>query len=92
MLSEARVRTLATMLASAKLEELSASAAPADGSDTVDGTGQPPAAGATRVYDRRWSITAVSFDQQVLSVVVTPFPRGNASRQARITGARMRDR
>jgi len=89
MLSEARVRTLATILGVAKLEELSISAAPADGSDTVDGSGQPAAAGVSRVYDRRWSITVVSPDRQILSVVVTPFPRGNASRQVRVTGGWM---
>jgi Tfp pilus assembly protein PilV len=86
MLAESRVRTIATLLAIAKLEDLRTSSAPADGSDTVDGNGQPAAAGVARLYDRRWSVARVSPDVQLLSVVITPFPRGVAGRDVRITG------
>ena len=45
LLADARNRTLATMLAVSRLEELRASAAPAAGVDTVDSHGQPAANG-----------------------------------------------
>jgi Tfp pilus assembly protein PilV len=84
-LTDSRTRTLATILASAKLEELRTARAPAAGADVVDSMGQVPSLQTSRRFDRRWSATPVSGDVQILNVVVTPFPRGVA-REVRITG------
>jgi Tfp pilus assembly protein PilV len=86
LLADARNRTLATMLAVAKVEELRASAAPAAGVDTVDSHGQPAANGTFRQFDRRWSVSFVSTEASILTVVVTPLPRGVAGREVRIAG------
>lgn len=85
-LTDARLRTIATVLALAKLEELCASDAPADGADTVDGLGRPPSSGTPRLYDRRWSATRVSADVAMITIAVTPFPRGVPGREVRLTG------
>ena len=85
MLTDARTRTLATILASAKVEELRTSNAPAAGGDVVDSEGQVPSPQSSYRFDRRWSVTPVSANVQILNVVVTPFPRGVA-REVRITG------
>ena len=84
LLADARNRTLATMLAASKAEELRASAAPAAGGDTVDTRGQPAVAGTFRRFERRWSVAGVSPDASILVVVVTPYPRGVAGREVRI--------
>jgi type II secretion system protein I len=85
LITDARNRTFATILAVAKLEELRTSPAPAAGADVVDGEGRPPSPATSRRYDRRWSVTPVSPDVQILNVVVTPFPRA-AVREVRVTG------
>jgi Tfp pilus assembly protein PilV len=84
LLTDARNRTLATMLAASKVEELRASAAPAAGGDTVDSRGQPVVAGTYRRFERRWSVAGVSPEASILLVVVTPYPRGVAGRDVRI--------
>ena len=86
MLMDARSRTEATMLAVSKLEELRSSAAPVAGGDTVDARGQPPQGAVSRLFERRWSVAAVSPDARILTVGVTPAPRGIAGREVRITG------
>jgi Tfp pilus assembly protein PilV len=86
MLADARNRTLATMLAVAKLEELRAASTPAAGVDTVDSRGQLPANDTVRRFDRRWSLTGVSAGASILTVVVTPLPSGVTGREVRITG------
>lgn len=85
-LADARRRTVATVLALAKLEELHASHAPMDGADTVDSRGQPPSTDTPGRYDRRWSVTRVSAGVAVLSIAVTPLPAGVRGREVRITG------
>ena len=86
LLMDSRSRTEATILAQSKLDELRSSAAPADGSDTVDASGQPGSADSLRLFDRRWSVGAVSPDTCILIVVVAPVPRGVAGREVRIAG------
>jgi Tfp pilus assembly protein PilV len=86
LMADARNRTLATTLAVAKLEELRSSIAPVDGADTVDGRGEPAVAGTSRWFDRRWSVAAVAPGAAILTVRVTPFPKGIASREVRMIG------
>ena len=85
LLMDSRGRTEATLLALSKLEELRSSAAPVAGADTVDSAGQPAGIGAPRVFDRRWSVAAVSPEARILTVVVTPLPSG-ANREVRVAG------
>jgi Tfp pilus assembly protein PilV len=85
LMADARNRTLATTLAVAKLEELRSSIAPVDGADTVDGRGEPAVAGSSRRVDRRWSVAALP-GAAILTVRVTPFPKGIASREVRMIG------
>lgn len=85
LLMDSRGRTEATLLALAKLEELRSSAAPADGADKVDSTGQPGQVGSTRMFERQWSVSAVSDDSSILTVVVAPSP-GGPGRTVRVTG------
>ncbi len=89
-ITDARVRTLATMLAAAKLEELRTAAAPAAGSDVVDSVGQPAQRDTTRRFDRRWSVAPASPDAQILTVVVTTFP-AVPGREIRMTGGWTRE-
>ena len=86
LLMDSRSRTEATILAQSKLDELRSSAAPADGSDTVDARGQTESADSLRLFDRRWSVAAVSPDTRILIVVVAPVPRGIAGREVRVAG------
>jgi Tfp pilus assembly protein PilV len=86
LMADARSRTFATMLAVAKLEELRASVGPVDGADTVDSRGEPAGASTSRRFERRWSVMAVSPGAAILTVRVTPFPRGVVGREVRITG------
>ena len=85
LLMDSRGRTEATLLALSKLEELRSSAAPAAGADRVDTTGQPARIGSPRVFERRWSVSPVSPDASILTVVVAPIP-GAAGREVRIAG------
>ena len=85
LLMDSRARTEATLIAVAKLEELRSSAAPAAGADTVDTMGQPAGIGAPRVFDRRWSVAAVSPGASILTVVVAPIPIA-AGREVRVAG------
>jgi Tfp pilus assembly protein PilV len=85
LVTDARSRTFATILAIDKLEELRTSPAPAAGNDVVDSNGQPASSVTSRRYDRRWSVTSVSGDVQILSVVVTSSP-GGLSHEVRLTG------
>jgi Tfp pilus assembly protein PilV len=85
LLMDSRARTEATLIAVAKLEELRSSAAPAAGADTVDAMGQPAGIGAPRVFDRRWSVAAVSPGASILTVVVAPNPIA-AGREVRVVG------
>jgi Tfp pilus assembly protein PilV len=89
MLMDARSRSEATMLAVSKLEELRSSPAPLAGGDTVDARGQPPQGTVSRLFERRWTVAAVSPDAGILTVSVTPSPRGIAGREVRITGGWM---
>jgi type II secretory pathway pseudopilin PulG len=84
--ADARNRTFATTLAVAKLEELRASIGPVDGADTVDSRGEPAGASTPRRFERRWSVVVVPPDAAILTVSVTPFPRGVAGREVRMTG------
>ena len=86
MLMDARTRTEATMLAVSKLEELRSSVAPIAGGDLVDARGQPPRGVVSHLFERRWTVSAVSPDARILTVGVTPAPR-LAGREIRITGA-----
>jgi hypothetical protein len=86
---DARSRSEATMLAVSKLEELRSSTAPLAGGDTVDARGQPPQGTVSRLFERRWTVAAVSPDAGILTVSVTPSPRGIAGREVRITGGWM---
>ena len=86
MLMDARSRTEATVLAVSKLEELRSSAAPVAGGDTVDARGQPPQGAVSRLFDRRWSVAAVSQDAAIVTVDVALTPRGIGGREVRITG------
>lgn len=90
-LVDSRSRTLATMLAVAKLEELRAEAAPAAGSDIVDGAGEPIQPESGRRFDRRWSVAPLSPDAQILTVIVTPRPAASG-REVRLTGGWTRGR
>ena len=85
LLMDSRGRTEATLLALAKLEELRSSAAPGDGADQVDSTGQPVQVGSTRVFERQWSVAPVSPDSSILTVIVAPRPGGPA-RTVRVAG------
>jgi len=85
LLTDSRGRTEATLLALSKLEELRSSAAPAAGADRVDTTGQPARIGSPRVFERRWSVSPVSPDASILTVVVAPFSSG-AGREVRVAG------
>ena len=86
LVTDARSRTFATILAIDKLEELRTSPAPAAGNDVVDSDVQTESSRTSRRYDRRWSVTSVSGDVQILNVVVTSSP-GDVSREVRLTGA-----
>ena len=86
MLMDARSRTEATMLAVSKLEELRSSAAPVAGGDMVDARGQPPQGAVSGLFERRWSVAALSPDARILAVAVTPAPQGITGREVRITG------
>lgn len=86
LMADARNRTFATTLAVAKLEELRASIRPVDSFDTVDSRGDPAGASTSRRFDRRWSVRAVSEGAAILTVSVTPIPRGVAGREVRMTG------
>ena len=86
LMADARNRTLATTIAVVKLEELRSSIAPVDGADTVDSRGEPAVDGTSRRFERRWSVTAVAPGAAILTVSVTPFPRGVASREVRMIG------
>ena len=90
-LADSRSSTLATMIALAKLEELRADAAPAAGSDIVDGSGEPILPGSSRRFDRSWSVAPLSPDAQILTVVVTPLPAASG-REVRLTGGWTRRR
>ena len=86
LMADARNRTFATTLAVAKLEELRSSIAPVAGADTVDSRGALAADGTSRRFERRWSVVAVAPGAAILTVSVTPFPRGVAGREVRMTG------
>ena len=86
LMADARNRTLATTLAVAKLEELRSSIAPVDGADTVDGRGEPAVDGTSRRFERRWSVARIAPGAAILTVRVTPFPTGIASRDVRMIG------
>jgi prepilin-type N-terminal cleavage/methylation domain-containing protein len=83
LLMESRSRTEATLLAITKLEELRSSQAPLAGSDTVDSRGQRPAGSVSRLFDRRWAVTAVAADARILTVTVTPH---GAARDVAVAG------
>lgn len=85
LLMDSRGRTEATLLALAKLEELRSSAAPADGADRVDSTGQPVQVGSTRTFERQWSVAPVSPDSSILTVIVAANP-GGPGRTVRVAG------
>lgn len=85
LLMDSRGRIEATLLALAKLEELRASDAPADGADTVDSTGQPAQLDSTRMFERQWSVAPVSPGSSILTVVVAPSP-GGPGRTVRVAG------
>jgi prepilin-type N-terminal cleavage/methylation domain-containing protein len=87
--AQARNRTLSTMLAVAKLEELRASMAPTAGSDIVDAAGEPVRRDSSRQFERHWSVTPLSPRASILSVQVTPTPRGLTGLPVRITGGWM---
>lgn len=85
---DARHRTIATALAVAKIEELRTAGPPAAGADVVDGAGQPAQRGRVLAFARRWSVTPISSDVQMLTVVVDAVPF-DAGRQVRVTGGWM---
>ena len=87
LVADARARTLATNLAVAKLEELRTSLNPVAGGDVVDDAGQPASTETRQRFDRRWSVTSISADVEILGVVVVPSQRGPAW-EIRITSAR----
>lgn len=82
---DARHRTIATTLAVAKIEELRTASTPVAGGDVVDGAGQPAQRGRVLAFERRWSVTPISQDAQILTVVVDAVPP-DAGRQVRLTG------
>lgn len=84
LMADARNRTFATTIAVAKLEELRSSIAPVDGADTVDSRGEPAVEGNRRRFERRWTVAEVGPGAAILTVSVTPFPRGVASREVRV--------
>jgi Tfp pilus assembly protein PilV len=86
LLTDARSRTFATLLAVTKLEELRTSPTPSAGGDVVDASGQPASAGTVRRFDRRWSVVTISSDVRILTVVVSPVPGDEPARQVRMTG------
>ena len=85
---DARHRTIATALAVAKIEELRTASLPAAGGDVVDGAGQPAQRGRALAFERRWSVTPVSPDAQILTVVVDAVP-SDAGLQVRVTSGWM---
>lgn len=85
-LADSRSRTLATIIAAAKLEELRTAVVPAGGADIVDSRGEPIQPDTSRRFDRRWSAAPLSPDVQIVTVVVTPLP-GAPGREVRLTGA-----
>ena len=87
-IGDARHRTIATVLAVAKLEELRTAPAPAAGADVVDSTGQPAQPGSVAAFERRWSVAALTAAARTLTVVVTSVPP-DASREVRVTGGWM---
>ena len=87
MIADARSTTVATLLASSKLEELRTSSAPVSGSDIVDDRGQPLSSASARRYERRWTVTSVSGDVRLVNVVVAPAGRGPAGDRVRMTGS-----
>jgi Tfp pilus assembly protein PilV len=84
--ADARNRTFATTLAVAKLEELRSSIAPAGGTDTVDTRGESVEDGASRRFDRRWSVASVGSGAAILAVRVAPFPRRVGGREVVMIG------
>ena len=86
--ADARYRTISTTLALAKLEELRADRMPSGGADVVDSTGQPADRGSTVTFERRWSITAVTGDAGIVTVVVNSDPP-QSGRDVRLTGGWM---
>lgn len=85
-LADSRSRSLATIIAAAKLEELRTAVVPAGGTDIVDSLGEPIQPGSSRRFDRRWSVEPLSPDVQIVTVVVTPLP-GASGREVRLMGA-----
>jgi type II secretory pathway pseudopilin PulG len=85
-LADSRSRSLATIIATAKLEELRTAVVPAGGADIVDSLGEPIQRGSNRRFDRRWAVASLSPDVQIVTVVVTPFPRASG-REIRLAGA-----
>ena len=85
LLMDSRGRTEATLLALAKLEELRSSAAPADGADRVDSTGQPVRMGSARAFERQWFVAPVSPKSSIVTVIVAPSP-GGPGRTVRVAG------
>jgi Tfp pilus assembly protein PilV len=85
--NDARHRTVATLLAIAKFEELRSSGVEVDGSEVVDSAGRPPSPGSSRRYQRRWMMTRVSADADIVTVVVSAWPADSARREVRLTGA-----
>lgn len=73
-IGDARHRTIATALAVAKLEELRTARTPAAGGDTVDSAGQPSQPGRAMTFERRWSVTPITPDAQILTVAVHAVP------------------
>jgi len=86
--ADARYRTISTTLALAKLEELRADRMPSAGADAVDSTGQPADRGSTVTFERRWSITAVTADAGIVTVVVNSVPP-QLGHDVRLTGGWM---
>ena len=85
LITDARHRTFATILAVAKLEELRTSPAPGTGDEVIGSNGRPPSGGSSPRYARHWSVIPISDDVKILNVVVTPLPRAPVH-EVRITG------
>lgn len=90
-----RARTVATIAAADKLEELRSLPAAdiADGVDNLDSSGSPLGVGgspASAVYTRRWTVQALAEDSDVLAlqVVVTTREGALAARIASLRAAR----
>ena len=88
---DARDRTVATLLAAAKLEELRITSNPSDGVETVDAQGQPATNESSRRYERRWTVARVSEGVEVLTVIASPLPV-TRTRKVTLTGARVAQR